>query len=532
MLIDAPDESNGSDDGAQSIETELVLDPDPDPILVRRTLTSHGLEHPIRAMDDLIALSNESVVFLSPRRCRHFFSAIAPALLNEISQTPFPDSTLQSMVAVTDSLGAKATLWELMGVNRPTMQLMVRLCSSAPYLSSILTNNPGMIDELIDSLLMNRLPSTDRLDAQSIELCRGAADIDLILHGFKNSAHLTIGVRDILGKESVETTHLALSDTAEACLRRIIDHEQEQLALQFGDPVNADGEPAELVALALGKFGGREPNYLSDLDVIFLYSDKGETRRRVGGRRSTTNNHHFFNQLSQRVVDRINNTGENGRLYELDGRLRPTGDQGILAVTIEDFLKRFRQGISPLWQRLAICKARAVSGSRLLKQKTNKAIVDVISQTSWHGQMAEEIRTMRRRMQETAAPDNLKRGEGGTVDVEVIAQMLTLRHASDSPQIIHSGTLKSLESLAKAGFLGEEDALTLANGYRLLRGVEARLRLLSTPERHELPNDQHTMQNLAFLLGETDPDMIVAQCQQARKSNRRLFDKIFDDAKS
>ena len=348
----------------------------------------------------------------------------------------------------------------------------------------------------------------------------------------KNSAHLTIGVRDILGKESVETTHLALSDTAEACLRRIIDHEQEQLALQFGDPVNADGEPAELVALALGKFGGREPNYLSDLDVIFLYSDKGETRRRVGGRRSTTNNHHFFNQLSQRVVDRINNTGENGRLYELDGRLRPTGDQGILAVTIEDFLKRFRQGISPLWQRLAICKARAVSGSRLLKQKTNKAIVDVISQTSWHGQMAEEIRTMRRRMQETAAPDNLKRGEGGTVDVEVIAQMLTLRHASDSPQIIHSGTLKSLESLAKAGFLGEEDALTLANGYRLLRGVEARLRLLSTPERHELPNDQHTMQNLAFLLGETDPDMIVAQCQQARKSNRRLFDKIFDDAKS
>ena len=110
--------------------------------------------------------------------------------------------------------------------------------------------------------------------------------------------------------------------------------------------------------------------------------------------------------------------------------------------------------------------------------------------------------------------------------------MLTLRHASDSPQIIHSGTLKSLESLAKAGFLGEEDALTLANGYRLLRGVEARLRLLSTPERHELPNDQHTMQNLAFLLGETDPDMIVAQCQQARKSNRRLFDKIFDDAKS
>ena len=533
LMIDSPDQGVGEGVAASlgasrvSVETELILDPEPDATLVSETLTSHGLARPERAMDDLLALSTESVAFLSPRRCRHFFASVAPALLSEVSKTPFPDQTLQSLVAVTDSLGAKATLWELLGTNPPTLQLMVRLCAAAPYLSGILTNNPGMIDELIDSLLMNRLPSNERLDAHSIGLCYGAADIDLILHGFKNSAHLMIGVRDILDMESIESTHRALSDTAEACLRRIIDHEQEKLAQQFGDPVDQSGNRAELVALALGKFGGREPNYHSDLDVIFLYSAMGDTRRRVGGRRSTTSNHHFFNQLAQRVLQRVNHSGENGRLYELDGRLRPTGDEGIIAVSIDDFLKRFRQDIAPLWQRLALCKARCVSGSRLLRDSTNKQITEVIAHTRWHSRMASEIRLMRERTQETASQENLKRGDGGTVDVEVIAQMLTLKHAAESPQVIQTGTIDALDALSAAGHLPEQQAITLANGYRTLRGIEARLRLLNTPERHELPTDSSQLKNLAFLLGETDPAMILAQAKQARHNNRRVFDEIF-----
>ena len=532
LMIGTPDHGvdSAEDQAGASIETELILDPDPDAALVVKTLSAHRLADPVRAMDDLLALSNESVAFLSPRRCRHFFAAIAPELLKEIATTPFPDQTLQSLVAVADSLGAKATLWELLAVNPATMRLLVRLCSSAPYLSSILTNNPGMIDELIDSLLMNRLPSGDRFDAHSIELCRGALDLDIILRLFKNSAHLMIGVRDILNMESIESTHAALSDTAEACLRRVIDHETEILASRFGDPVDQRGEPSEMVAIALGKFGGREPNYHSDLDVIFLYSALGETKRRVGGRRSTTTNHHFFNQLAQRVVAKVNESGENGRLYELDGRLRPTGDEGTLAVSIEAFLKRFRQGIAPLWQRLALCKARTVSGSRLLRNKTDAELASVIAETKWHNGMADEIREMRQRTEETAAPENLKRGSGGTVDVEVIAQMLTLKHAAEAPEIVHPGTIVSLKALAKAGFLPDEQALQLIHGYRTLRSVEARLRLLDTSARHELPTEDSAIQNLAFLLREPDPAMILAQTQQARISNRKLFDKIFDNA--
>tara|TARA_R110002073_G_scaffold96661_4_gene223118 strand:- start:9314 stop:12388 length:3075 start_codon:yes stop_codon:yes gene_type:complete len=525
LMLDAPD-----DGSSIAVETELMLDPDPAAETITQVLSKHALSNPARAFEDLIALSTESVPFLSPHRCRHFFAQIVPSLLSEISQTPHPDKTLASLTRVADSIGAKATLWELLGTNRPTMQMMVRLCAAAPYLVEILTDNPGMIDELIDSLLMDRLPSAERLDSHSIELCRGAQEIDAILHSFKQSAHLTIGVRNILGKETLAATQQAIGDTAESCIRRIIEFEQERLAAQYGDPVTEEGEKAEMVAVALGKLGGREPNYHSDLDVVFLYSADGETCRRVGGPRSTATNRSFFNQLAQRVIERINAPGPKGRMYELDGRLRPPGEEGVFAVSTEDFLNRFRQHEAPLWQWLAICKARSISGSRTSRTRFDNAVATLLTEAPWQPGMANDIRKIRTRMQETATSGNLKRGEGGTVDVEFVAQMLTLKHAAESPNITHCNTTLSLERLAEAGHLPEDEALQLIAGYQTLRGVEINLRLMKTPHRHALPELDSLMKNLAFLMNENDPKMIEAACDQARQRNRRLFNRIFDRA--
>jgi len=527
LMLDAP--SDGDD---VALETELVLDPDPDPEEVNATMLKHGLVHPQRAMDDLRALATETVPYLSPHRCRHFFSSIAPALLDEISRTPNPDQALSSLEMVADSIGAKATLWELLASSQPTMRLMVRLCATAPYLTEILTNSPGMIDELIDSLLMNRLPSAQRLDAHSIELCRGASDVDRILHSFKNCSHLTIGVRDILSKESLEATHQAIGDTAEAIVRRVIEHDQDILSEQYGDPVADDGQAAELITIALGKFGGREPNYHSDLDAVFLYSADGETKRRIGGHRATLTHQRFFNQLAQRVINRINDPKGPRRLYELDSRMRPSDQEGGLAFSIDAFFARFEQPDTPIWQRLAICKARPISGSRRLRQQVDQSIRQAIVGTIWEVSMISEIREIRQRMQETAREENLKRGSGGTVDVEFVAQSLTLRHANESPEIIQQGTTATLAALADAGHIDEKQSLGLINGYRTLRRIEANLRLMNTPARHELPSDVNDMKNLAYLMGESDPAMIVAQCQQTRQSIRAIFDQVFDAAES
>ncbi len=530
LLKASLEDDPGGSEKTLAAETTLVLDPDPDPALVEETLRRHQLLHPRSAMADLAALANETVPFLSPLRCRHVFSSIASTLLDEVSRTPDPDGTLRSMVRVTDSLGAKATLWELLGGSQPTMRLMVRLCATTPYLVDILTNNPGMIDELVDSLLINRLPSADRLDAHSIELCNGVADIDDILHSFKSSAHLMIGVRDMLGKESLEATHQAIGDTAEACLRRVIEHEHDVVADQFGDPCDQDGNPVEMVALALGKLGGREPNYHSDLDTIFLFSGAGETQRRVGGHRRTTTNDRFFNQVARQTFARINGGGPSGRLYELDSRLRPIDENGPMAVTIDTFLQQFESDAAPLWMRLALCKARAISGSRRLRMDTNAKVAQTIAAIGWQPAMAAQIRDLRLQLQTNASPDNLKRGEGGTIDVEHVAQMLTLRHAGDNIQIIRQGTTASLESLAEAGFLSADDADLLTQGYRTLRRTEANLRLMKTPARHSLPTDEESMRNLAFLMGEPDGHTIVRKCNEARKMNREVFNKIFDVA--
>ncbi|WP_182867015.1 glutamate-ammonia-ligase adenylyltransferase [Stieleria mannarensis] len=529
LMVEAPrgDDSDSPEDFA--IETELVLDPSPDPELVRQTLSRHALRDPERAMDHIRSLATESIRFLSARRCRHFFASLAPHLLAEIAKTPDPDRTLITLAEVADSIGGKSSLWELFGTNRATMQLMIRMCAATPYLSNILIEMPGMIDELIDSLLMNRLPSAERLDARSSDLCRRASDIDVVLHGFKNSAHLMIGVRDILGKESVQATHRSLADTAEACVRRVAEYEQEQLALRFGDPVGANGQPAELLAVALGKFGGREPNYHSDLDVVFLYTGDGQTERRIGGPRKTITNAQFFNQLTSAIMTRINRPGEYGRLYELDGRLRPTGEEGVLAVSLDQFTNRFQRNMAPLWQRLALCKARVISGSRHVRRHAGETMLRILAATQWRPSMAQEIRELRLRMEKTASEENLKRGVGGTVDVEFIAQRLTLQHISQHPEVHATGTIDSLQRLSDAGLLSADISLRLINNYRTLRRVEANLRLMNVSARHELPDKESQMRDLAFLMNESDPKMNEALVQQARASNRKLFNELFDD---
>ncbi|MCM2371355.1 [protein-PII] uridylyltransferase family protein [Aporhodopirellula aestuarii] len=525
-----PSIADNDDADVVEIETELILDPDPDLDTYREVLRGHGLKQTDRAIDNLSALSHETVSFLSPRRCRHFFAGVAPALLREIAMTPAPDQTLARLVEVTDSIGAKATLWELLGTNRATLSLMIRLCSLAPYLTEILIGNPGMIDELVDSLIMDRLPRAERLDMQTIRLCQSADDLQPILQTFKAGCHLMIGVRDFLGKESVDAIGESLSDTADACLRRVIESEHEKLAARFGDPIDKNGKPVEMVAVALGKFGGRETNYHSDLDLTFLYTAEGETKRRVGGPRTTLSNRQFFNQLARAVVQKIDSQTE--RLYEIDLPFAGGADETVLTHSIEQFAKPFRHGGAPLWQRVALCQARPCAGSRKAIDLAEMTIRKAIEQTPWRDSHFTEMKALRHRSESTATPGNLKRGIGGTVDVQCIVAAGVLKSSHpDSPKIA-TGIVAALKDLAEAGVYDREDADTLIENYRYLRTVEAKLRLIGTTARHELPlsadggADTLAMKQLADLLEATDPSEIVDRCDKARQSNRSLFDRL------
>ncbi|MHB0957969.1 MAG: bifunctional [glutamate--ammonia ligase]-adenylyl-L-tyrosine phosphorylase/[glutamate--ammonia-ligase] adenylyltransferase [Pirellulaceae bacterium] len=522
-------------DPTSAPETDLVLDPHPRPEMIQTCLQRYHFRDVPSAFENLMALTTERVSFLSTRRCRHFLASIAPHLLKAVSETPDPDSTLMNLSRVSDSLGGKGVLWELFSFNPPSLRLYVRLCASSPYLSGILTSNPGMIDELMDSLVLDKLPTYDSLQATLQDLCRGAEDIDPILHSFKSFQHLRVGVRDILGKEDLRDTHQALSDIAEVCLQQIARREFEGLVEKYGRPYKKSesgiGEECGWTILALGKLGGREPNYHSDLDVVFLFEADGQTEQEKRGRRGeVTTNQHFFSQLGQRIIKIVTRMGPHGRLYDLDPRLRPTGKSGSLAVSLDEFERYFAEGRGQLWERQALCKARPICGLPEARQTTMDVVRRVILDYDWQPSSAEEIRRMRIRMQQSASDQNLKRGIGGTVDVEFIVQMLQLKHVDHYPEILMPGTLDAIAALNDAGLLAADDAQHLDQSYRFLRSIESGLRLMNTAARHDLPDDELELKKLAFLIGMENSRHLVDECRRHRQQNRDCFHRLFDTA--
>src|SRR6185312_72786 len=223
--------------GEAEPESDLLLDTNPDPETIRAVLGRYPFRDVQGVYHNLVQLAQESVPFLSTRRCRHFLASIAPALLRAVADTPDPDMALVNLEKVTSSLGAKTVLWELFSFNPPSLKLYVDVCAWSQFLSEILINNPGMIDELLDSLVLNQPRSALELRGELAELCRGAADLEPILHSFQDKELLRIGVRDILHKDSIQETTAALSDLAEVLLEQIASRQYSPLMKRYGVPI-------------------------------------------------------------------------------------------------------------------------------------------------------------------------------------------------------------------------------------------------------------------------------------------------------
>ncbi|MBN2580540.1 MAG: hypothetical protein JXB10_16265 [Pirellulales bacterium] len=520
---------------AVSDEVDLVLDPDPSEPRIQEVLGKYRFRDVKQAYRNLMALGEEKIRFLSTRRCRHFLAAIAPRLLPAVAETADPDSTLINLGRVSDSLGGKGVLWELFSFNPPSLQLYVELCADSPFLSGILVSNPGMIDSLMDSLVLDKLPTRQWLTQTLGELCHAAEDIEPILHSFKNDQQLCVGVRDILGKEDVSAVTGALSDIAEVCLAEIAAREYARMVARFGVPrVGAGrrtGRPCDWVILGMGKFGGRELNYHSDLDVIFLYEADGQTAPAAGlpSRQSTTNQH-FFSELGQRIIKIATQLGPFGRLYEIDARLRPTGKSGPLATTFAKLVQYFEEGGGQLWERQALCKARVVSGSDRAARLADRAVVRSAFSRRWRNTDTEEIRSMRHRVEQIAATGDLKRGPGGLVDIEFLVQMLQLQHARNAPQLRRPNTLEALQALHKSNLLSAADYKLFDTGYRLLRTIEGRLRLINSTARDQLPQDPTELAKLARLLRYPGPAGLLRDYETATRQIRSRFEQIFEEA--
>jgi [glutamine synthetase] adenylyltransferase / [glutamine synthetase]-adenylyl-L-tyrosine phosphorylase len=497
------------EDGHAEPEADLILDTNPDPETVRTVLGRYPFRDVQAAYQNLSQLATESVPFLSTRRCRQFLASIAPNLLRALAETPDPDMALVNLEKVTASLGAKAVLWELFSFNPPTLKLYVELCASSQFLSEILINNPGMIDELLDSLVLNQPRTADELRRELAELCKGAADLDPILHSFQDKELLRIGVRDILGKDTIQATTAALSDLAETILVQIAGLQYAPLAQRFGVPYLDEGpragQPSRWVLLGLGKLGGREMNYHSDLDLILVYEGDGRTGPPAGASRfdqfQLTDNFHFFTELGQRIIKVTSLLGPRGRLYQVDMRLRPTGKSGSLVSPLTEFRRYYEEGRAQLWERQALTRARVVHGDEAFGREVMEVVTQGAYGLEWRPELADEIRTMRERLEASRSERNLKRGFGGIVDVEFLVQLFQLKYGRDLPALRVTNTWDALAALRATGLLGEAEYAGLRAGYDFLRQVESRLRIVHNVTMDEVPARPEDLEKLARRMG-------------------------------
>jgi glutamate-ammonia-ligase adenylyltransferase len=526
----------GEDSQAEP-ESDLILDQHPDPETIRKVLGRYPFRDVMGAYPNLVQLGQESVRFLSTRRCRHFLASIAPQLLRALAETPDPDMALVNLEKVTASLGAKAVLWELFSFNQPSLKLYVDLCASSQFLSEILINNPGMIDELLDSLVLNQPRSAAELRKELAELCRGAADPEPILHSFQDKELLRIGVRDILGKDSIQATTSSLSDLAETILVQIALLQEPPLRKRFGEPYLAEGaragRPSRFVLLGLGKLGGRELSYHSDLDLVLVYEGDGRTGPPPGATRfdrfELTDNFHFFTELAQRIIKATSYLGPMGRLYQVDMRLRPTGKSGSLVIPLAEFRRYYAEGGGQLWERQALTRARVVYGDADFGGEVMAAVEQVAYGVDWRPELADEVRDMRDRLEAGRSERDVKRGFGGIVDVEFAVQLFQIKYGGDHPALRTGNTWAALEAAHAAGLLAAAEYELLRGSYDFLRLVESRLRIMHNRSLDELPERSEELEKLARCLGfepgerEGAAAQFLARLEEYTTRTRELF---------
>jgi glutamate-ammonia-ligase adenylyltransferase len=501
-------------------EADLVLDPQPDDATIATVLGRYGFRDVRSAYQNLAQLAQESVPFLSARRCRHFLASIAPRLLREISGTADPDQTLMNLEKVTASLGAKAVLWELFSFNPPSLRLCLDLCAGNQFLTDILVTNPGMIDELLDSLVLNRPRTIDDLRAELTALCANAADVGPILHSFQDKELLRIGVADLLGKTPEAATAAGLSDLAETIVAQIVALELPAVVKKNGPPQLADGGSCRWAVLALGKLGGRGLSYHSDLDLVLVY--EGEA-----GPRTKADNHQFFSDLARRMIRSLAGHGPMGRLYAVDMRLRPTGGSGSLTVPLTAFERYYAGGGAQLWERQALTKARTIVGDRAFRAAVEVATRRAAFDLPCGPELAVEVRSMRERL-EAGHGHDLKRGLGGIVDVEFVVQLLQLRHAAGRPELQSPNTRAALSALHAADLLSDGEHADLRSGYDFLRLAENRLRGMTNRAADELPDDPVALAKLARRIGYDSAATFLAKLGDHTKRVRATFENVCD----
>lgn len=358
------------------------------------------------------------------------------------------------------------------------------------------------------------------------------------LRGFKQREMLRIATRDLARLSSVPEITRELSDVADLCIDTVYQVCYGQLADRVGRPYHQDAEenwrPTPFCIFGLGKLGGQELNYSSDIDVIFVYEDEGHVFKeppRAGQLIGKgLSNHQFFTRLAEAIIAEFGRMTPEGTLFRIDLRLRPEGNAGPLVRSLNSYENYYAQW-GQTWERMMLIKARVVAGDQALGSEFLEMIQPFRFPRSLSERILGEVASMKERIESEVVKSgeidrNVKLGRGGIREIEFVAQTLQLLHAGRIPFLQDNQTLPTLQKLVRYRLLSSADAAALEQAYCFLRDVEHRLQMENNLQTHTIPIERKSRERLAALMGFPSLAEFEAAKQTHTQNVRRAYDAL------
>ena len=507
----------------------LLLAPELSDAQVAATLRRYGIRNPKTADANIQSIAGEP-------HTRLVFADLLPTLLEVLAQTADPDMGLNNLQRFVAEAISRESLLHYFSIDPGALELLLLIFTTSQHLSDILIQNVGYLDwirglEEEDAGLARRRMLDD--------LRQNLAVLHLYEHRleemrrFKNIEILKIGMRDLLREEPVEIVTRRLSALAEAELEVAIGVARERIGERRGY------KPEDLprhgfAVIGMGKLGGAELNYSSDIDLVFVYD--ASAKRNGGWRSAGLSREEYYQSLARAVVEAMSRTMVHGHVCRVDMRLRPDGHMGEL-VRSDAATLRYYSERAVAWERQALIKARCVAGDPVFGERVVSELWGLAYDEKFVANAAVEVRQMKDRIEaelRKRAPEqtNVKLGQGGIRDIEFAVQFLQLRHGVKDPRLRTPNTLEALRRLKAAGLLDERDALALESAYVFLRTLEHRLQMMHSLQVHTLPREEAERQKLAIRMGFEDRGAASAReafhetYERHARATREIFERI------
>jgi glutamate-ammonia-ligase adenylyltransferase len=518
----------GDEDETKNAELDFLHRKDADDE-ARGYFAKIGFKDTGRALGILkLLVQGPGYTHVSPETVR-IFHHFAADLFACLAGSPDPDMAFNNFERFVTSQGARSVFYKMLDENRQLLRLLVALGGHSQYLCDIVFAHPDTLGEVLRSGVLERKKTAAEFRGELSAKTRGVSDLPEVmdqLRRYKKGEVVRIGVKDILSIAPLEDTLAEISSLADAFVTVIRELAGQSLRADYGDPME-DGRPARFAVFGMGKLGGAEIGYSSDLDIIFVYDGEGHT----SGKKQITNQE-YFAKLSEKIISILGASTGEGTLYRVDARLRPGGKSGFIVLSLDGY-RRYYGERSMTWEKQSLTKARLICGDGALGAGFQQIVDAYLYAVPLTPQEAGEIRHMRGRMETERVKDHergmhIKLGSGGIVDVEFVTQVLQLANGSTDPGVRLTNTLACLHRLNEKGYIRPGDFTVLHDGYLFLRRIENKIRIVSDLSLDTLPRDEQKLLVLVKRLGYCAGGELVKGFLDDYKGHTAKIREIFD----